>query len=94
MTIDPSKVSFSVAQGYESLPQPLQLEELNPRARIQFWNVFYETFINPEEDEEIDEDELSDLSFSIHMDFFERAIDEAPSYWNYLGTIYQSNESA
>lgn len=84
MTIDPTKVSFSQAQGYESLPQPLKLEELDRRARVQIWNVFYETFIDPEEDEEIDEDDLIDLAFSLHMDLFEGAIDEAPSYWSYF----------
>ena len=84
MTIDSTQVSFSQAQGYEPLPQPLNLEELNRRGRVQFWNVFYETFIEPDDEDEIDEDELSDLSFSLHMDFFGGAIDEAPSYWNYF----------
>ena len=87
MTIDPTRVSFSQAQGYEPLPQPLNLEELNRRARVQIWNVFYETFIDPDEDEEIDVADLSDLVFSIHMDFFEMPIDEEPSgiaQWDYL----------
>ena len=84
MTIDPTKVSFSQAQGYEPLPQPLQLEELSHRARVRIWNAFHETFIDPDEDEEIDEDDLDDLAYSLHMDLFEGAIDEAPSHWNYF----------
>ena len=41
MTIDPVKVSFSHAQGYEPLPQQLQLGELPYQARMSFWNAFY-----------------------------------------------------
>ena len=87
MTIDPTKVSFSQAQGYAPLPQPLNLEELGRRARVQIWNVFHETFIDPDEDEEIDDDDLADLVFSLHIDFFEMPIDEEPSgpaQWEYL----------
>ena len=36
MTIDPTKVSFSQAQGYESLPQQLKPRELSYKARIGF----------------------------------------------------------
>lgn len=38
---DPGEITFSQAQGYEDLPQPLQLEQLPPEARIQIWNLFY-----------------------------------------------------
>ena len=87
MTIDPTKVSFSQAQGYESLPQPLNLEELSSRARIQIWNAFHQTFIEPEEDEEIDVADVANLVFSLHVNFFEMPIDEEPSgigQWEYL----------
>ncbi len=87
MTIDPTQVSFSQARGYEPLPQPLNLEELDRRARIQIWNVFYETFVDPDDADEIDEDELGRLIYSLHIDFFEGALDEAPSvysHWSYF----------
>ena len=87
MTIDPTQVSFSQAQGYEPLPQPLKLEELSSRARIQIWNAFHQTFIEPEEDEEIDVADVANLVFSLHVDFFEMPIDEEPSgigQWEYL----------
>ena len=40
--LDPTKLSFSQAQGYEPLPQRLKLEELSRKARVRFWNVLYE----------------------------------------------------
>lgn len=41
MEIDPTKVSFSQAQGLKPLPRPLKLGELSKEARIDFWNAFY-----------------------------------------------------
>ncbi len=41
MTVDPTKVSFSVAQGLEPLPRQLQLGEVPYQARMSFWNAFY-----------------------------------------------------
>ena len=41
MTIDPTQVSFSQAQGLKRLPQPLALGELTEEVRIDFWNAFY-----------------------------------------------------
>ena len=39
--VDPRKLSFSQAQGYEKLPEPLRLGELSKEARVQIWNVVY-----------------------------------------------------
>ncbi|MDE2970558.1 MAG: hypothetical protein OXT51_10775 [Chloroflexota bacterium] len=39
---DPQHLSFSQAQGYEALPQPLRLEELTREARVGIWNILYE----------------------------------------------------
>ena len=39
--LDPRELTFSQAQGYEELPQPLKLGELPPEARTHIWNVFY-----------------------------------------------------
>ena len=40
MTIDPTKVSFSQAQGYEPLPPQLKLGELPHNARMSFLERF------------------------------------------------------
>ena len=39
--LDPRELTFSQAQGYEELPQPLKLGELPPEARTRIWNVHY-----------------------------------------------------
>ena len=87
MTIDPKKVTFSQAQGYEPLPQPLRLGELDRRARVRIWNAFYETVYLPAYEEIIEEDELSALVTDLHLEHFEGLIDEVPEGWqqpNYL----------
>ena len=38
---DPRELSFSQAQGYKKLPEPLKLGELPTEARIQIWNSLY-----------------------------------------------------
>ena len=40
-SLDPRYLSFSQAQGYEPMPQLLQLGELNDHARVALWNVVY-----------------------------------------------------
>ena len=39
--LDPRKVTFSQAYGYEELPQPLKLGELSREARTKLWSLLY-----------------------------------------------------
>ncbi|MCY4057198.1 MAG: hypothetical protein OXG44_04275, partial [Gammaproteobacteria bacterium] len=39
--LDPRRISFSQAQGYEEIPGPLKLGELPKEARTQLWNLFF-----------------------------------------------------
>ena len=39
--LDPRRLTFSQAQGYEKLPQQLKLEELSDEARTRLWNILY-----------------------------------------------------
>ena len=39
--VDPRKLSFSQAQGYEEIPGLIKLGELPEEARIQIWNAVY-----------------------------------------------------
>ena len=41
--LDPGRLTFSQAQGYEELPQPLALEEISYEARIKLWDVLFST---------------------------------------------------
>lgn len=38
---DARNLTFSQAQGYHALPQPLKLEELNDEARTKLWSLLY-----------------------------------------------------
>lgn len=39
--LDPRRISFSQAQGYEEIPGPPKLRELPKEARTQLWNLFF-----------------------------------------------------
>ena len=41
VSLDPRRISFSQAQGYEEIPGPLKLGELPKEARTQIWNLFF-----------------------------------------------------
>ena len=71
--IDPTKLSFSQAQGYEPLPQPLQLEEISAEARTHLWNVFYVSFHSfaPYEPAW-----WPNILVAAHTDFFNEPLDE------------------
>ena len=81
MTIDPTKVSFSQAQGYEPLPRQLQLGDIPYNARMSFWNAFYladrdsrsEDYMFVD-DYEIDKD-WRQVLMSVHADFFYEGLD-------------------
>ena len=45
-SVDPEKLSFSQAQGYEELPMSLKLEELNQKTRNKIWDCLYITVSN------------------------------------------------
>ena len=51
--LDPRKLSFSQAQDYEELPQPLKLEELPRKARTHIWNALYASISSSVEFDEI-----------------------------------------
>ena len=40
--LDPRKLTFSQANGYEELPRPLKLGELSKLARVKLWGVLYD----------------------------------------------------
>ena len=72
--IDPKSVSFSQAQGYEPLPQPLKPEELSRAARVGIWNVLYSMVSN---DARFNYGTLwTPILRLIHTHFSGRALDE------------------
>ena len=39
---EPRKLTFSQAHGYEDLPRPLQLGELDKKSRVKLWGLLYQ----------------------------------------------------
>ena len=78
--LDPRRLTFSQAHGYEKVPGPLALGELSKEARIKLWNVlvlipegpFSSTYVH-----EIDP-RWSSIFQTLHSDFLLRPIDELP----------------
>ena len=89
MTIDPTQVSFSQAQGYEPLPQPLQLEELSREARVGFWNAFYSTHTENAHMYGIASDWLNVLR-SLHTDYFNDGLDSFDPHDQFIVHAYKS----
>ena len=40
-TLDPTKLTFSQAYGYEGLPRSLNLGEIDRESRVKLWNKFH-----------------------------------------------------
>ena len=76
--LDPRKVTFSQAQGYEKLPGPLALEDLNDYARLELWDVFHEN-VNMLYDDEYGfylDSTWSSIFKTIHRDFLREPLDQ------------------
>ena len=68
--LDPRYISFSQAQGYEPLPQALQLEELSERSRVALWNVIYEVSDVSVQYEKLFSQGMDSVLHAMHTDFF------------------------
>ncbi len=89
MTIDPTKVSFSQAQGYEPLPQQLQLEELPYNARMSFWNAFYATDRKERPHYGKVTEAWNQVLMDVHSSFFYEGLDEFDADDDEIYEIYK-----
>ena len=84
--LDPRKLSFSQAQGYEPIPGPLALGELSDEARRKLWDLLalYAWA----------SDDLGaswyGIFLSLHRDFWERPIDEFRWNEDTLAKLYKN----
>lgn len=70
---DPGTLTFSQAQGYEPLPQPLALGEISLEARIKIWDRIHLGTISYDDSVS---DSWNDILKKLHGDYFKRPIDE------------------
>ena len=70
-SLDPAKLTFSQAYGYEELPRPLKLGEINRESRVKLWNEFY-SYLASSIDNEFcfeEEDAAREIFYFLHTDF-------------------------
>ena len=73
-SLDPRQLTFSQAYGYEELPQPLKLEELNDSARIKLWSLLYH-YVSSGSGKFVGSG-WSNILMALHVNFFEQPLDE------------------
>lgn len=70
---DPGTLTFSQAQGYEPLPQPLALGEISLEARTKIWDRIHLGTISYDDSISYS---WNDILKKLHGDYFKRPIDE------------------
>ena len=73
-SLDPRQLTFSQAYGYEELPQPLKLEELNDSARTKLWSLLYH-YVSSGSGNFVG-NRWSNILMALHVNFFEQPLDE------------------
>ena len=96
--IDPRRLTFSQAQGYEPIPGPLALGELSQEARIKIWNTLVDIPGGPflpavDLASEVDRRWRSILQ-TIHCDFLLRPLDEFPTGYASTSRFVQTYKPA
>ena len=89
--LDPRKMSFSQAYGYEQLPQPLKLGELSDEARTKLWSVLY-THVE-RAPQFVDRSKIgarwSEILRSVHEDILHRPADEFETTYSEFTRYYK-----
>ena len=71
--LDPAKLTFSQAYGYEELPRPLKLGEIDRESRVNLWNQFYNHLVLIIDDIDFHYEEAiaaREIIRFLHTDFF------------------------
>ena len=90
--IDPRSLSFSQAQGYAELPQPLKLEELSGSARNGLWSVLYSYVQNNSDFRSGDryiEEPWRDILCCLHTEMFVQPVDEYSVWFSDFVEFYK-----
>ena len=81
--LETDALSFSQAQGYETLPQPLQLEQLTEEARVRMWNLIYQSAVRNQAVGSVITSEWRKILSHLHSRFSLLPHDEFDG-WSYL----------
>ena len=73
--MDPRKLTFSQAQGYESLPGPLALGELSSDARLRLWDLLYSSVQASSLYSYLGSD-WGSIAIDLHCEFLKRPLEE------------------
>lgn len=80
-------LTFSQAQGYDPLPQPLALEDVSHEARVRLWSLLHQHAV---------EEHSHWLSYAwqgilekVHVEFFEQPVDTYVATPKYLIRVYK-----
>ena len=73
--LDPRNLTFSQANGYEELPQPLKLEEISDGARTLLWSVLF-NFVKQESYGHRVNGNWRTILVFLHVRYHERPVDE------------------
>ena len=85
----PRNLTFSQAQGYETLPRPLALEELSYDARRELWDLLYASIRHAYRSDYLD-DEWLNIARTLHRDFLKIPIDQFDPYVSSFSDQYRS----
>ncbi len=92
-SLDASNLTFSQANGYEELPQPLALGEISYQARRKLWDLLYSSAWEREYDWDGTRFNVAEswifIFEDIHTGYFERTLDEFGNNPNSLLEAYK-----
>ena len=91
--MNPRNLTFSQAQGYEEIPGPLALEQLNRQARIRLWDLLSDsawTTLDGILQNRLWRGQWYEIFLALHRDFFIQPMDEFPGSPDPLSQYYRT----
>ena len=88
--LDPRKLTFSQANGYEDLPQPLKLGELTDAARTKLWSLLYHFVYSESNGSHVCGNWLTVVTY-LHVSHYEQALDEFSEFLEDFVNFYKRN---
>ena len=93
LPLDPTKLTFSQAYGYEELPRPLKLGEIDRESRVKLWNQFYNHLVSMVDGIEFYEEEMfaaRTIFHFLHTEFYVNTVNTLVLSSKHLAYEYES----